>query len=89
MNKLSSCRCLSLRDVIIGILKEGMDLDNYIKVLGKSYLWTCKQKIIKPNLGHFKKILKKKYETEKYIAFSSNKSNLFNKKWKMFGEVIF
>ena len=88
LNKLSSCRCLWLRDVIIGILEEGMDLDNNKIILGKIYLWTCKQKIIKPNPRHLKTIFKKKYETEKYIAFNSNKINLFNKKWKMFGEVI-
>ena len=28
LNKLGSCGCLSLRDVIIGILKEGEDLAN-------------------------------------------------------------
>ena len=80
LNKLSSCRCLSLRDVTIGILKDGMDLDNHIIILRKIYFWTCKQKITEPNLRHFKIILKKKYETEKYIAFNSNKINLFNKK---------
>ena len=75
--------------MIIGILKEGMDLDNYIIILGKIYLWTCKQEIIRPNIRHSKIILKKKYRTERYIAFNSNKINLFGKKWKMFGEVTF
>ena len=36
--KLGSGGCLSLRDVIIGILKEGEDLVNYIIILGKVYL---------------------------------------------------
>ena len=75
--------------MIIGILKEGMDLDNYIIILGKIYLWTCKQEIIRPNIRHSKIILKKKYRTERYIAFNSNKINLFSKKWKMFEEVTF
>ena len=57
-----------------------MDLDNYIIILGKIYLWTCKQEIIRPNIRHSKIILKKKYRTERYIAFNSNKINLFNKK---------
>jgi len=52
-----------------GILKEGMDLVNYIIILGKTHLWTCRQKGIEPNFEHFKKILELKYETEKYIAF--------------------
>ena len=38
LNKPSSCQCLSLRDVIIGILKEVMNLDNYIIILRKIYL---------------------------------------------------
>ena len=54
---------------MIGILKEGMDLINYIVILGKIYLWTCRCKGINPIFNHFKKILEIKYETEKYIAF--------------------
>ena len=77
LNKLGSCGCLSLRDVIIGILKHN-----------NSYLWTCKQKAIKPNPIHFKIILEKKQETETYIAFNSNKIDLFDKKWKLFKEVL-
>ncbi len=88
LNRLGSCGCLSLRDVIIGILKEGMDLVNYIIFLGKTYLWTCKRKGIKPNFDHFKQILEIKYETEKYIAFKTNQINVFNKKWKAFEENV-
>ena len=88
LHKLGSCGCLSLRDVIIGILKEGEDLVTYIIILGKVYLWTCKQKAIKPNLRYFKIILEKKHETENYIAFNSNKIDLFDKKRKLFKEVL-
>ena len=38
LNNISSCGCLLLSDVVIGILKEGMDLVNYVIILGKSYL---------------------------------------------------
>ena len=41
LNNISSCGCLLLSDVVIGILKEGMDLVNYVIILGKSYLWNC------------------------------------------------
>ena len=34
-NKLGSRRCLSIGYIIIGILKKGMDLVNYVKILGK------------------------------------------------------
>ena len=41
LKKFSSCECLLLRDVMIGILKEEMDLVNYVIIL-----WTCRQKVI-------------------------------------------
>lgn len=86
--RLGSCCCLSLTNVIIGFLQEEMDLLNYIVILGKTYLWTCRRKEIKPNFEHFKKLLEIKYETEKYIALKNNEKNLFYKKWKLFEENI-
>ena len=38
LNRLGSCGFLSIRDIIIGILKEEMDLINYKVILGKTYL---------------------------------------------------
>ena len=38
LNRLGSRGCLSLGDIIIGILKEGMDLVNYVIILGKTFL---------------------------------------------------
>ena len=84
----SSCNCLLLRDVIIGILKEGMDLVNYIIILGKTYLWSCSHQEIKPSCSHFKKILENKCETEKYIAFKSNSIVSFRNKWKAYEELL-
>ena len=84
LNRLGGCECLSICDIMIGILKEGMDLLNYIVILGKTYLWTCRCKGINPIFNHFKKILEIKYETEKYIAFKTNKIRQFKKKWEMF-----
>ena len=82
LNNISSCGCLLLSEVIIGILKEGMDLLNYVIILGKSYLWSCRHKDIKPLISHFERILEKKYETEKYTAFKSNIIISFREKWK-------
>ena len=56
LKRLRSRGCLSLGDIIIGILKEGMDLVNYVIILGKTYLWTCRRKGIKPNFEHLKTI---------------------------------
>ena len=82
LKKISGCCCLLPRDVIIGILKEGMDLVNYVIILGKTYLWSCRHKEIKPSGSHFMKILENKYETEKYLAFKSNRIVSFRNKWK-------
>jgi len=66
-----------------------MDLENYILILGKTYLWTCRYKEMKvPSFSHFRRILLNKYQTERYISFKSNKINLFRKKWRMFEETI-
>ena len=54
-----------------------MDLQNYILILGKTYLWTCRCKETKPSFSHFERILLNKYQTEKYISFKSNNMNLF------------
>ena len=90
LNKLNSCRSLSLeyREIILGYLTGEMDLLNYILILGKTYLWTCRYKETKPSFSHFGRILLNKYQTEKYISFKSNNSNLFKKKWRNFEETI-
>ena len=90
LNKLNSCRCLSLeyREIILGYLTGEMDLLNYILILGKTYLWTCRYKETKPSFSHFERILLNKYQTEKYISFKSNNTNLFKKKWRNFEETI-
>ena len=88
LNNISNCGCLLLSDVIIGILKEGMDLVNYVIILGKSYLWSCRHQNIKPSISHFERILEKKYETEKYIAFKSNRPISFRDKWKSYEEFL-
>ena len=74
--------------VVIGILTEEMDLVNYVIMLGKSYLWNCRCKDIKPSISHFERILEKKYETEKYIAYKSNRIISFHDKWKPYEELF-
>jgi len=69
---------------MISILKKETDLMNYIVILGKTYLWSCRCKGINPISNDFKRILEIKYETEKYIAFKANKISQFKKKWEVF-----
>ena len=73
----------------MGILKEGVDLVNYVIILGKSYLWNCRHKDINPSISHFERIREKKYETEKYIAFKSNRIISFRDEWKSYEEIVF
>ena len=73
LKDISNCDGLLLQDVIIGILKEGMDLVNYIIILG----WRCMHKGIKPSDNHFRKILENEYETEQQIALKSNRMGFF------------
>ena len=65
-----------------------MDLVNYATIVGKSYLWSCRHKDIKPSISHFERILEKKYETEKYIAFKSNRIISLCEKWKSYEELF-
>ena len=60
-----------------------MDLFNYIVILGKSFLWTCRCRKILPSLSHLIRILVIKYETGKLVYFKLNKANLFKGKWKI------
>ena len=60
-----------------------MEIFNYIVILGKSFLWTCRFKEILPSLSHFLRIL-----VEKHIYFKLNKTNLFKEKLKIFEETI-
>ena len=59
LSKLSSCIYLLLSDVIIVFLREEMDLENYVLLLGKVYFWDCRRNDNKPSIMHFMQIFKK------------------------------
>ena len=86
--KLCVCLSLEYRDIILGFLTGEMDLLNYIIILGKTYLWTCRCKETKPSFNHFERILLDKYQTEKYMSFKSNRINLFKEKWRIFEDLF-
>ena len=50
LSKLSSCRYLLLSDVIVGFLREEIDLENYVLLLGKVYLWIVDEMTISHQL---------------------------------------
>ena len=60
LSKLSSYSYLLLNDVIVGFFREEMDLENYVLLLGKIYLWDFRRNGNKPSITHFIQILKNK-----------------------------
>ena len=75
--------CLTLQDVITGILYTNCPLLNYLILTAKLYLWGCRRNQTLPVITAFSSKVKIKYETEKYICVKTNKMNKFNKKWAL------
>ena len=75
--------CLTLQDVITGILYTNCPLLNYLILIAKLYLWGCRRNQTLPVITAFSSKVKIKYETEKYICVKTNKMNKFNKKWPL------
>jgi len=88
-SKLSSWRYLLLGEVIIGFMREGMDLVNYVLLLGKKYLWDCRRNVNKPSIAYFIQILKNKYNIEKLIPSPPKKKEKKKKKKRKKEESIF
>ena len=59
--------CLTLQDVITGILYTNCPLLNYLILIAKLYLWGCRRNQTLPVITAFSSKVKIKYETEKYI----------------------
>ena len=60
-----------------------MDLENYVLLLRKVYLWDCRCNDSKPSITHFIQILKNKCDTEKLIAKEQNKYQSFKNNWHL------
>ena len=72
--------CLTLQDVITGILYTNCPLLNYLILIAKLYLWGCRKNQTLLVITAFSSKVKIKYETEKYICVKNNKRDKFNKK---------
>ena len=73
-----------IKSLVLGFLREEIDLENYVLLLGKVYLWDCRRNDNKPSITHFIQILKNKYDTEKLIAKKQNKYQSFKNKWHLY-----
>ena len=74
---------LSLQNVFVGIITEPSDplhiMLNYFIIIGKLFLWNCRNKQILPNIHGFRAKIVAKYETEKIIS----RKDFFTKKWTL------
>jgi len=73
--------CLTLQDVIIGIIYAKCPLLNYLLLIAKLFIWGCRRNQTLPSINAFSTKVKIKYETEKYICVKTNNMDRFNKKW--------
>ena len=64
--------CLTLQDLITGILYTNCPLLNYLILIAKLYLWGCRRNQTLPIRTAFSSKVKIKYETEKYICVKTN-----------------
>ena len=64
---------LTLKNTLIGVLRPQHPLLNYLILIGKIYLWSCRRNEVPPNIDSFKVRVNIKYETENYIC-TNNKS---------------
>ena len=76
--------CLSRKDIIVGIITRSCPLLNYLLIIAKLYLWECRRNQTFPNVMAFKFKVQLKYETELYIACTSNNMNFLKEKWAAF-----
>ena len=82
-NIISNKRCLLLRDVIVGFLREEIDLVNvYVLRMGKIYIWDCRHKDNKPAITHFKQL----NMTQKSMLEKKNRISIYFslKKWNLY-----
>jgi len=72
-------------NIILGMLDQRSNLLNYFIILGKIYLWNCRNNKQIPFFLPFEDVVKRKYEIEKLIASQSILSlKHFQAKWILF-----
>lgn len=64
---------LTLKEIWIGFLSSECPLLNYLILIGKIYLWSCRRNELLPTINSFIVRINGKYEIEKYI-FTKNKN---------------
>ena len=75
-------RKLELKTILIGVTDTKCPLFNYLIVLGKLHLWNCRRNNSLPFFSSNKKLVRRKYETERHIAAKYNNVKMLEAKWK-------
>jgi hypothetical protein len=78
---------LNAANCILGDFFNTNPLHNFVLLIGRFYIFRCKQAGIVPNLNGFKAYMKLTYNIEKHIATIENKQDIHVRKWGAF--VIF
>ena len=75
---------ISFQQVFIGdIENNAFSLKNYLLILGKIHIYSCRKNKEKPNINAFLTLVSCKYEVEKSIASRRSKRKEFDQKWGM------
>ena len=80
INAFLTIDILNHKNLILSWYKEN-SLSNYILVVAKYYIYKTKFTSRHLRMAGFKQLLKRKFESEKYIAEINNKYENFLSKW--------
>ena len=72
--------CLTKKDIIV----DHAPCLIIFLVIAKLYLWDCRRNQTLPNVRAFRSKVQLKYETEIYIARTSNNMKFLREKWATF-----
>ena len=72
---------LTLREIWIDFLTSECPLLNYLILLGKTYLWSCRRTEVLPTIESFIVGVNSKYEIEKYICTKNKSLQKLMDKW--------
>ena len=73
-------RKLELKTILIGVTDTKCPLFNYLIVLGKLHLWNYSRNNSLPFFYSYKKLVRRKYETERHIAAKYNNVKMLEAK---------
>ena len=74
---------LTLKEIWIGFLSSESPLLNYLILIGKIYLWSCRRNEVLPTINSFIVRVNGKYEKEKYICTKNKSLQKLMDKWTL------